>query len=66
MGIPDNEDIRSMIERDMERRAKNPIFTCDICGEPIYEGDNYLAIDEWDRCVCESCVDDIGVWRIAE
>lgn len=66
MGIPDNEDIRSMIERDLEQRAKNPVLTCDICGNDIYEGDTYLSVEEWDRCVCEYCADSIGVWRIAE
>jgi hypothetical protein len=66
MFIPDNEDIRERIELDLSHLSKNPVLECDICRQPIYEGDDYLRIDEWDKCVCSQCADGIGVWDTAE
>lgn len=66
MYVPDNEDIREQMENDLYRTSKNPVMKCDLCGRDIFEGDDYLDIEEWDKCVCESCADDIGVWQIAE
>lgn len=40
-----------------------PVFAkCEICGEPIYDGDEYYEIDE--KPYCEACV--YGCYRTAE
>lgn len=40
-----------------------PVFAkCEICGEPIYDGDEYFEID--DKPYCEACV--YGCYRTAE
>ena len=65
MNIPDNLSVYESIERDMMSRP-NPVLECDWCGEPIFEGEDYLRIDKWDKCVCEKCADEIGVWEVAD
>lgn len=65
MNIPDNADLYDMYDRE-QAKEPNPVHECDWCGEPIFEGQNYLLIEKWDKCVCEKCADEIGVWDIAE
>ncbi len=65
MNIPDNLDLFDMYDRDQAKKP-NSVLECDWCGEPIFEGQDYLRIDRWDKCICVKCVDDIGVWEIAE
>ena len=37
------------------------VYTCDMCDNPIYEGDTYYRLAD-DTCCCEDCVSE----RIAE
>lgn len=65
MNIPDNADLYDMYDRE-QAKGPNPVLECDLCGEPIFEGQGYLRIEQWDKCVCERCADDIGVWEVAD
>lgn len=65
MFIPDNLDLYDAYDRE-QAKGPNPVLECDWCGEPIFEGQNYLRIDKWDKCVCEKCAEEIGEWDIAE
>lgn len=65
MNVPDNLDLFDMYEREQAHRP-DPVMECDICGEPIFAGQNYLRIEQWDKCVCEQCADNLGVWDTAE
>ena len=31
------------------------VYTCDLCEEPIYDGDTYYRLSD-DLCACEDCV----------
>jgi hypothetical protein len=71
MNIPDNLDIYEEHEREEERRHKHDkevVAVCDLCDADIYEGEEYVYIEPWDRCICENCMisklDDM--WRTGE
>lgn len=53
-----------MIEQRTEPTESrvNPIYICDICGEPIMPGDKYYCFP--DSNICLECIDDyIGEFR---
>ncbi len=53
--IMTHPDILRM-EKYGELNPEEAIYTCDICGEEIYEGDDYYSIEG--DYICTSCIDD--------
>lgn len=58
MTIPDNADLYDMYDREQERLSrhdKEVVTECDLCGKEIYEDEDYMYIEAWDKCLCEDC-----------
>lgn len=58
MNIPDNLEIYEAGMREEERRHKHDkevVTECDLCGKEIYEDEDYMYIEAWDKCLCEDC-----------
>jgi hypothetical protein len=45
--------------------ASKPSFRCDMCGEPIYEGDRYWELEP-PLVVCENCLAEMTTEEILE
>lgn len=44
-------------ELPLEPREAQPVWYCTCCGDPIYEGDTYYDLSEWNlEAICESCM----------
>jgi formylmethanofuran dehydrogenase subunit E len=70
MTIPDNADLYDMYDREQERLSrhdKEVVTECDLCGKEIYEDEDYMYIEPWDKCLCEDCatVKLDKMWRTA-
>ena len=37
--------------------TRKPVYTCAICENPIYEGDDFYDIPDY-GCCCTECIDD--------
>lgn len=58
MYVPDNADLYDMYDREQERLSrhdKEVVTECDLCGKEIYEDEDYMYIEPWDKCLCEDC-----------
>lgn len=58
MYVPDNADLYDMYDREQEslsRHDKEVVTECDLCGKEIYEDEDYMYIEPWDKCLCEDC-----------
>ncbi len=58
MTIPDNADLYDQYDREQARLSRNDkeeITKCDLCGKTIYEDEDYMYIEAWDKCLCEDC-----------
>ena len=52
-------NINNVPERSLEppEPTLRKVYTCELCGEPIYEGEDYYYIEGFGYC-CEPCIDD--------
>ena len=45
-----------LVNDSWNESERDPAFHCDMCSEPIYEGDTYFKV--YNNRYCECCIDE--------